>query len=153
MAISHRLFADRESDTRLRYRRALLPTTMDNTYRLERLKERHGEEIARDAIQSDLNLDAIRMMSKDDARRAVDLATSVRRGISWRRERVRMSDDDLALVVLVMSPAQADAPDADGSSADEPLQYQEPMDVEPPEPPQVEPGTVARSRSSRSRGA
>ena len=145
-----------------------------------RLCERHGRGISNAAVSLNLNLQALRQMSKQEALRAIALAGAVRQGRAWRPESVQVLDDDLNLVVSAMSsPATASAPSIAWSSPADDLpstevtepelqeEEEEPqghgqaqLEVQPhelhlPESPQhsaqaVQPGTVARSRSRAS---
>ena len=120
---------------------------------MARLRAKHGQGVACAALSLGLNVDALREMTTDQAKRAIDLSAAVRRGHAWQRERVTMHDDDYALLLAVMSNISSENP----SSSSQPAAPQEPVAVVvpavqpqeplPPESPQSVPNTIARSRS------
>ena len=129
---------------------------MDDTRQLARLRARHGTGIANAALSLNLNLDALRTMSASEARRIIDLCASVLRGDAWRRERLRVSDEDFAILAAVMSSSNQTNPSSDSpaGAAPPPQPVPEPavapvapQEPPPPASPQAVPSTVARSRS------
>ena len=136
---------------------------MDSSDAAERLRRRHGQGIACAALAvGSLNLEALIAMSKPDATRAIELSARVMRGDAWRRERVQISDEEYALVVMAMSPASAAVAPPQMAQPDPPVLHPAglqvgPQDanVEPAQAPQAPqaapelepPGTVSRSRS------
>ena len=128
---------------------------MENTAQ-PRIAMAHGRHVAKNAVSLGLNLEALANMSSHDARRAISLVKTIRAGNAWRRERIRMSDEDYALVVAALSttatPVDVSDVSETVSDADIKLDVEVPQAAQeppPPEPPVSAPGTVARSRSRR----
>jgi len=120
----------------------------------KRLLDTHGRGITNAAVSLELNLSNLADMSKSDCTRAIDLAAAVRRGDAWRRERLRMTDEDYGLVALAMAQHTANLPSWDAPPPPQPApQVPEPQPQPPPPPPEPQtPGTVRVNRQRPSTG-
>ena len=122
---------------------------------LERLRAHHGQGVACAAESLDgINLEALRSLSKQEAVKAIELCGAVLRGDAWRSERLRISDEDYALIAFAMSPtteagstSSAQPMDVDGAHHVEDELLAQPQPQLQPEDLQEPPRTVAKSRS------
>jgi len=115
---------------------------------VQRLRQRHGQGIAATAVSLGLNLDALRMLPKHDATRAIELAAAVPHGLHG------VSEEDHALLLAVGAPASSGHPhQPDPGAAGHP--NAQVFNEQPPQQDhhqvQEPPGTVTIITRSRSR--